>query len=221
MLCMVITFSSKSMRYVLVVKCSMWQGGCGKEFCSKKRTFTLNCVIPCWLFIPTQYKSSFLYFCGVLSQQYFIVMMIWTTQLMCCPHDHFSFCQERFGLCFQLSRWSHKRDEEATLEEELTGAEGRRQHAFLWRLIFALVCSQTEWSERTLYRTQLTLSCVWSEFWKQNRGVFFIRPHWIFAFESIITKPSPQTTAKTSHASYTHFFPSNQHSSAHQRPCPQ
>lgn len=30
---------------------------------------------------------------------------------------------------------------------------------------------------------------------------------WIFAFESIITKPSPQTTAKTSHASYTHFFP--------------
>lgn len=122
----------------------MLQGGCGKEFCSKKRTFTLNCVIPCWTFIPTQYKLSFLYICGVLTQQYFIVKMIWTTQLICYPHDHFSFCQEWFGLCFQISRWSNKRDEEVTLEEELTGAEWRRQHAFLWHLIFALVCSQTD-----------------------------------------------------------------------------
>lgn len=54
--------------------------------------------------------------------------------------------------------------------------------------------------------------CIWNQFWKQNRGVFLIMPHRIFAFESIITKPSPQTTAKTSHASYTHFsLPTSTH----------
>lgn len=40
-----------------------------------------------------------------------------------------------------------------------------------------------------------------------EQSVFFIMPHWIFTFKSIITKSSPQTTAKTSHASYTHFSP--------------
>lgn len=50
--------------------------GVERNSVAKKRTFTLNCVIPCWIFIPTQYKLSFLYLCGVFTQQYFIVMMI-------------------------------------------------------------------------------------------------------------------------------------------------